>query len=41
MSGKSIPPVKTGMGVQFDDPDMEAQEAIRAFTALRSPEFYD
>ena len=41
VSGKSIPPVKTGMGVQFDDPDMEVQEAIRAFTELRSPEFYD
>ena len=40
-SGRSIPPVKTGMGVRFDDPDMDVQEAIRAFTELRSPEFYD
>ena len=37
----STPPVTTGMGVRFDDPDMDVQEAIRAFTELRSPELYD
>lgn len=38
---RSIPPVKTGMGVRFEDPDMDVQEAIRNFTALRTPDFWD